>query len=470
MLGAINFYLDPDLSYTWRQASLLAAKAAGRGENHARNIRMWVNTYLATNTLPLHCYGHVRSSLLEDEDFASALKLHLLEKGSSESIYAHDLVDYVESPEVQAIPGLKGKKISERTARHWLHKTDWRYGRKSNGMYIDGHERADVVEYREQFVERFKEYEKRMVTYDNDGGILTTPTGFPVPQGPRFRLILVTHDESTFYANDRRKSEWIHASQKAVPQPKGDGASIMISDFLTSEWGWLRDNEDEARVVFYAGKNRDGYFTADDLLKQVDSAIDIFESKTNGMATGLFIFDNAPSHQKRAGDALSARKMPKNPKLGWTHHPKGPRMRQTVLADGSPQDLYFPDSHPTMPGWFKGMVIIIQERGLWPEGGLPAQCDKFKCKEGVVNCCCRRLLFTQPDFVSQTSALEELITSCGHICDFYPKYHCEINFVEQAWGAAKYRYRATPRTADVKEMERNVIACLDDIPLFQIRR
>lgn len=54
----------------------------------------------------------------------------------------------------------------------------------------------------------------------------------------------------------------------------------------------------EARILFRAGKNRDGYFTADHLVKQVDLAIDIFESKTNGTATGLFLFDNTPSHQK----------------------------------------------------------------------------------------------------------------------------------------------------------------------------
>jgi hypothetical protein len=68
----------------------------------------------------------------------------------------------------------------------------------------------------------------------------------------------------------------------------------------------------EARILFKAGVNRDGYFDADDLQRQVDYAIDIFESKTNGYAQGLFLFDNAPSHQKRAPNALSARKMPKS--------------------------------------------------------------------------------------------------------------------------------------------------------------
>ena len=98
------------------------------------------------------------------------------------------------------------------------------------------------------------------------------------------------------------------------------------------------------------------------------------------------------------------------------------------------------------------------------------ECEPFRCKNGLTNCCCRRLLFCQPDFKTQKSRLEEFITSRGHICDFYPKYHCELNFIEQYWGAAKFRYRNTTRTANIIEMEENMIACLDDVPLLQIIR
>lgn len=68
----------------------------------------------------------------------------------------------------------------------------------------------------------------------------------------------------------------------------------------------------DARVLFKAGKNRDGWFGSDQLLAQVDNAVDIFEGLTKGNAQGLFLFDNAPSHQKRAPDAISARHMPKS--------------------------------------------------------------------------------------------------------------------------------------------------------------
>ena len=58
---------------------------------------------------------------------------------------------------------------------------------------------------------------------------------------PRFRLIFVTHDESVFYQNDFCNTHWIASTSKATPLPKGDGQSIMVSDFLTSEWGCLLD-------------------------------------------------------------------------------------------------------------------------------------------------------------------------------------------------------------------------------------
>ena len=77
----------------------------------------------------------------------------------------------------------------------------------------------------------------------------------------------------------------------------------------------------EAWIIFKAGRNRDGYFDANDLLKQVNNTIDIFEGLTKGWAQGLFLFDNMPSHQKCALDAISARCMVKGPlTISASHH------------------------------------------------------------------------------------------------------------------------------------------------------
>jgi hypothetical protein len=123
-----------------------------------------------------------------------------------------------------------------------------------------------------------------------------------------------------------------------------------------------------------------------------------------------------------------------------------------------------------MPGFFKGMKKILQERHLWTLG-LKAQCSaSFSSCDGKVDCCARRILFNQQDFVDQKSKLQEMIEKRGHLCDFYPKFHCELNFIEQYWGAAKYAYRNVPRPPTIVAMEQNVKASLDAVPLLQIKR
>src|SRR5258708_40306192 len=63
--------------------------------------------------------------------------------------------------------------------------------------------------------------------------------------------------------------------------------------------------------------------------------------------------------------------------LHYVHH--------GILPNGNPQPLYFPEDDPDMPGWFKGMEIIIHEHGLWPRhADLLAQCPKFHCPLAVL--------------------------------------------------------------------------------------
>lgn len=73
---------------------------------------------------------------------------------------------------------------------------------------------------------------------DNDGVIIHSPTD------PALLIIPVTHDESTFYANDQRKQRWVHASEGAVPLRKGEGNSLMASDFCCPELGGFLRSKD----------------------------------------------------------------------------------------------------------------------------------------------------------------------------------------------------------------------------------
>src|ERR1700683_4122488 len=65
------------------------------------------------------------------------------------------------------------------------------------------------------------------------------------------------------------------------------------------------------------------------------------------------------------------------------------RMADGQLADGTPQCLYYPDGHECA-GVFKGMAVILEERGYAGVQKLRAQCLKFQCKKGIAMCCCWR--------------------------------------------------------------------------------
>ncbi len=153
------------------------------------------------------------------------------------------------------------------------------------------------------------------------------------------------------------------------------------------------------------------------------------------------------------------------------HQPNGPRMCSGRLSTDEPQPFYFPKDHPSTPSWFKGMEVIIWERGLWPsEEELLAQCLGFHCPPGRTNCCCWRILFLQPNFMSQKSQLQELVESRSHLCNFYLKYHCKLNFIEQYWEVAKLHFCMAGYAAMINEMERKVIQSLDDILLLHIQQ
>jgi hypothetical protein len=64
----------------------------------------------------------------------------------------------------------KSNRIRARTARRWLEKLGFKYGTVRKGVYIDGHERPDVVSYRKDvFIPKWKEIERRLVIFKEDG-------------------------------------------------------------------------------------------------------------------------------------------------------------------------------------------------------------------------------------------------------------------------------------------------------------
>jgi hypothetical protein len=59
----------------------------------------------------------------------------------------------------------------------------------------------------------------------------------------------------------------------------------------------------------------------------------------------------------------------------------------------------------------------------------------------VKDCCAQTLLNNQPDFSQQKEWLRETVEEAGHEIIFFPKFHCELNFIEMIWAFVKGYYR-----------------------------
>jgi hypothetical protein len=105
MTGAINLYLDLELLYTWQEASLHVAKSQGHSSYQACGIRRCIHKYLTSGKLPLHFSGRYHSSILEDEDIAQSIQLHLVEIAKNVYICAQDVVDFVATEKIQDMLG-----------------------------------------------------------------------------------------------------------------------------------------------------------------------------------------------------------------------------------------------------------------------------------------------------------------------------------------------------------------------------
>ncbi|KAF8241113.1 hypothetical protein L208DRAFT_1229977 [Tricholoma matsutake] len=106
-------------------------------------------------------------------------------------------------------------------------------------------------------------------------------------------------------------------------------------------------------------------------------------------------------------------------------------MDNTTFNDESPQPLYFPDNHPTSPRCFKGMA---------------------------------------PDFVAVESLLETHARVRAFEVLFLPKFHCELNFTEQCWGYAKWKYREFPSSSKEADLGKNLLAALEMVSLDKMCR
>ncbi|KAJ6595254.1 hypothetical protein DFH09DRAFT_1305932 [Mycena vulgaris] len=196
--------------------------------------------------------------------------------------------------------------MSLRTAQRWMKRMKYRWQSEPKSIYCHGHERQDVVNYRQNvFLLKWASYAECTRKWTRKGGEVgkeskEAPASetAPEPKKTKCRLeeeqweeweeeaehtfigtpdgkvvVIWGHDESIFYAHDRRKIRWVHLSETAKPKARGEGGSMMVIAFVSPDYGW------EARLTMWPGKNRDGYYSNGDILEHVIMMMDRLESR-----------------------------------------------------------------------------------------------------------------------------------------------------------------------------------------------
>jgi len=365
----------------------------------------------------------------------------------------------------------------------------FQYNTVRKGVYVDGHERADVVNYRnEVFLPQWTEYQRQMVVFKEDG-IWEKPSILREGEKP---LVLVTHDESTFNANDGKRKMWMLNGKQPI-RPKTRGKGIMVSGFLIPggilrvtdhvsdkeldhSGQWPKDSEGrcvrEAMQLLEYGK--DNYWNGNKMVNQtMNIAVPIFQYAFPA-CQALFAFDNASNHCSFVENTLVASKVNLNPGGQQPHMCDG-----FIHSKGRPQTMNFPLHHPdwALCGKQKGAEQILRERDLWHK----RRSDGFKfrlqcsttggcrgCKEEG-NCCMRTVLAAEPDFQAQKGRLEEELLSVHQCIIFYAKFHCELNFIQRFWCGTKFYSRENCQYT-LEALRETVPAALHSISTATINR
>jgi hypothetical protein len=275
------------------EASERAAESQGFAAKWGgRQVRAWTELWLNQGKLPASRKGkHIKVfTLLEEPDIRAELRSYVrsnkwavdpvkLANFTAQTMIptvakaygAHLAKDEIPKGlkqylELELFPRthMKAKRgVSINTARRWLHREGFRFTEHRKALYFDGHEREDVVEYRQKtFLPQMKQHRLRIVEYVV--GDVAKEKIKQVGNCIERCLVLVSHDESTTQANDGKKKSWVHENEHALKK-KGLGRGIHQSDVICSTVGWLK----EASQSLEYGKNYEGYWNGELFVKQV---------------------------------------------------------------------------------------------------------------------------------------------------------------------------------------------------------
>ncbi|KAI0311869.1 hypothetical protein OF83DRAFT_1068142, partial [Amylostereum chailletii] len=137
---------NPALRKGWKAAAEDTATHFGKGGHSALSLRRWTRAFLEDRTqLPTNPYGAWNESLL-GEGLQSDILEHIRTLG--EHFKAEDVQKFIATPDIQDKYELGGP-VHLSTVQRWLYQMNYRFTKQPHGQYVDGHEREDVVAYRQ---------------------------------------------------------------------------------------------------------------------------------------------------------------------------------------------------------------------------------------------------------------------------------------------------------------------------------
>jgi hypothetical protein len=280
-------------------ASERAAESYGFAAKYGgRLLRSWTRRWTESRQLPMSKHGrHAKVyTLLSDPSIAAELRAYVrsnkwamdpakLAKFTKNELLPDAAAKYLQHITHDEMPkGLKkyleielfprihlkaGRGISLSTARRWLHLEGFRYTSHKKGLYFDGHDRPDVIAYRQNdFLPAMKEIEPRLVRYVvgnvHEELVAQGPTPWLHQNFVQRRVVLCPQDEMTSQANDAPEKSWVLGDHHPL-RKKGVGHGIHQSDIICSSIGWLKEGSQSLEY----GKNYDGYWNGELFVKQV---------------------------------------------------------------------------------------------------------------------------------------------------------------------------------------------------------
>ena len=196
------------------------------------------------------------------------------------------------------------KPLGKTATYKWLNRLGFHATEEKKGVYVDGHERADVIDYcQNEFLPKIAQYQALTTNYKEDAEGVLQPIIPNLPSGEKEHVIYY-YNKSYFHAKEFSKRIWLDENQQKMPL-KSKGGLIHCSDFISLEGRLVIGQKDARQIIYSGGPNKTPYSDTKQLLIQVASAINIFEEK-HPNKTAVFVFDQSSAHASKGDGALNA--------------------------------------------------------------------------------------------------------------------------------------------------------------------